>query len=878
MTIVQPGQVPTYSPDPAVTLVNYSDLDRTRFLFNGSQFIKARLASSRASHAYVGVSPSGTTYTEYKTGDGKYALVNGVNYVPVATGSPTEASAQAVVVGFPVLVTTTSIVFWGTSLLDYYDSFKIEYSYDGSSFFNIAGVTSDWAWDATARLYEGEEPPTGQYKYTVSLGSSYTAKYFRLSTYHTAALGSTFADAATTMTVDSTTNFPSSWAESIGMTFTGLKNGGGNVTRSITYTGKTSNTFTGVVVSSGIGDSVVVDSSSKVVMVPGFAADVTEIDVLGTYEPIMEVWDTDGSQASSQTLSNTYNYDLCFDSYSDVYFSIRLNESYDGSGGIGFSLSDDFTYSVATLNTTRWTEHSVEENFQVNTVSGTLDYSNSSAPGSVITNYYLDGDFTADTHFYVYKLDSSDGVFQMRAVDLSTSNMFVQVGYRGSFPGGDWEAVQARNTVNTTAGAAEINNLRVDTKYLNASEVFTFIYDSSSDVWNVSTDLSTVYSDVTPGASYSEKALSMSIVHSQTPLNGAQIVYSMNRQSISGPPGATCEWWRLGLEKSGSNIVCRYDDDTSGTFVDWVTYTDSDDLNFNIELYANGRSSTTSVFLNDYTVSGTEYFSGVPVFSIEALNSAGDPVEVSGLTDSDGYLIKKFDVVNDTLTYNSFIGDRVQIATDSLSSGAIYVKVKDDLYKYNKSSLPLDLEDGTTASVFKESVIPETSAKSFSYNAYSKAGLCYVEYDAERSGTYLKTISITSMSGTEYESFLDVPSSSFPFGWDQNNNTTFYYVDGTTLKEYDMDEYDVAFCNVVSEEKIMSAGTSTTSNIVATVLNVYGEPLSSKTVAIAVSSGDGAISGSPTCTNSSGVASAVYTVGTTVGTTTITATASDVSC
>ncbi len=103
-------------------------------------------------------------------------------------------------------------------------------------------------------------------------------------------------------------------------------------------------------------------------------------------------------------------------------------------------------------------------------------------------------------------------------------------------------------------------------------------------------------------------------------------------------------------------------------------------------------------------------------------------------------------------------------------------------------------------------------------------------------------------------------------------------MDGTKLKEYDMDEADVAFCNVVSAEKIMSAGTSTTSDVVATVLNVYGEPLSAKTVSFTVSAGDGAMTGTPTCTNASGIGSATYTVGTTVGTTTITATASDVAC
>ncbi len=879
MTIVQPGQVPTYTPDPAVTLSSYSDADRTRFLFNGSQFIKARLAVSRASYAYVGTAPSGTTYTEYKNSSGDYVLVDGNVYVPVATGAPTAVNAQTVVVGFPITVTTSEIVFWGTSFLDYYTSFIVEYSYDGSYSFTVPTVTTTWAWDAAAQIVEDEEPATGQYKYTLSLDASYSAKFFRVSSYHTTLLDATFTSGATTISVDSTTGFPDSWASSTGVNLQGTDGAGHTVDTAITYTGKTADSFTGVSLLTAFAYDVIVDSTSKVVMAPGFAADMTEIDILGTYSPILEVWDTDGSQASSQALTNNFNYDICFDTDSDVYFAVRLNSDYDGTGGTGFSISDDFTYTTSALDSTRWEEHTIDTNFQINTASGTLDYSNSAAAGRVKTNYYLDGDFTADVHFYVYRLSSADGVLQMRAIDSVTNNIFVQVGYSGVFPDSDeWEAIQARSTVDTTAGAAEINNLRIDMSHLTASEIFTFIYNASSDVWAITTDLSTVYSDAVPGVSYSEKALSMSIVHNSVPLNGAQLVYNINRQTTAGPVGGLSTWRRIGLEKSGTNIVCRYDESIYGPFVDWITYTDLDDLDLNVELYADGASDNVSLFLDNYTASGTEYFSDVPVFSIEALDSNGAPVEVVGLTDSDGYLIKQFDVVNDNLTYNSYIGDRVQIATDSLSSGAIYIKVKDDLYRYNKSLLPLDLEGGTNATTFKEAVIPETSAKAFSYNAYSNAGLSYVEYDEDRAGTYLKTISTTTMSGTDYEAFLDIASSSFPFGWDQNNYTTLYYVNGTTLKEYDMDEYDVGFCNVVSAEKIMSAGTSTTSSVVATVLNVYGEPLSAKTVAFTVSVGDGAMAGTPACTNASGVASATYTVGTTVGTTTITATASDIAC
>jgi hypothetical protein len=136
----------------------------------------------------------------------------------------------------------------------------------------------------------------------------------------------------------------------------------------------------------------------------------------------------------------------------------------------------------------------------------------------------------------------------------------------------------------------------------------------------------------------------------------------------------------------------------------------------------------------------------------------------------------------------------------------------------------------------------------------------------------------TLLSGTDNEALLDVSSSNYPWAWDTNNFNTLYYINGTALKAYDMDENDVAFANVTSVEKIMSAGTSDTTEVSATVTNVYGEPMSAKTVTFTVSFGDGSVSPSVTCTNASGVATTTYTVGASVGQTTITAAASDISC
>jgi len=562
-------------------------------------------------------------------------------------------------------------------------------------------------------------------------------------------------------------------------------------------------------------------------------------------------------------------------------YVVRFNESVNGTAGSAFDASDAFDDSGSGFDTVRWEESTVELNFQHSTSSGTATYVNSASPGRLTTKYYLDGDFDCVVDVGFNYLLSADANVSMRAVDYDANNVFVQMGFHGpwAYDGaktGKWEAVHARILVDTTGGTASIYNLRLDSIYLvDGVEQYTFVYNSTADEWAV-TDLAlTVYTNVIPGDNYSEGALSLSIVHTGTPSNGATIVLDVNTQHSSLPTDTAWDW-KLGLERVGTSYICKYDEGAG--FVNLVTFTDTNDFGANIELYANGDSDTVDLAMDNFDVTGVPAFPTINVFSIEAVDGIGNITTYSGVTDDDGYLIKRFDIINTDADYNSYVGNRVQLATDGLANGSIYIKVGGDLYEYSKSILPLDLEDGSTATNYMSSVIPETSAVALAYNSYSNAGLSYIEYDGVRGGTYLKTIDTSTLSGTVYESYLDISTANYPFAWHINNYTVLYYVDGTSLKEYDMDENDVAFCNVVADDKIMAAGTSDTTTVRATILNVYGEVLSSKTVTFSVSSGAGAVSPSSTCTSVLGVATTEYTVGNTVGNTVITASASDASC
>ena len=894
MVSVQPGKVPTYTPDPEVTLTNYSDADRTRFMHVGSQFVKARLIASRASYAYVGyyghsattlLSSENIDYTQYKNLDGDYALVDGSTEAPQATGAPLAGRGEVVVVGYPVQVSTSIVFLYSPTFFDFYEYFKVSYSHNGTDYFDATVSSVTYAFEDSV------------YKFSINLSGETTARYFKISAYATTTTTATFHTNPTSFSVVATADFPSTWTSMGEMYVYGKYDahptGMTNYLSSFTYTGKTGTTFTGITLDES-DPSDDVEIGARIYTVFSFGDVVTEVDPVGITSPVLQFWDKgSGTQGTSKSLQDDFYYDVIYDKDQDLYFSLRLNTALNGTGGPGFLDSDDFDDASfgSGFDPIRWTEHSTDSNFQHNTTSGTLEYLNTSAAGRLKTNYYLSGDFSSEIDVGFNNITSSGARISLGAIEDSSNNLFTQVGFTGPFlagysgsPVGSWEALHTEETSNTTGGAASVNSLRLDTRYLvDGNENYSFTYDSSGDVWTVASGLGGTLNDLEPGVAYNEGPLQMSIVHSDTVANGAQIVLNVNTQHGNLPAYGTQWSWKLGLERAGSNVKCQYDN--GGGMVDWITYIDTGSRDFNLELFSDGgdisvtgSTPAADLAMDDFDVTGSSFFSSIPVLSLEAVNSAGNVTVVPGLTDASGFIIKRWDLFNQSVSYNEYINGKVQLATDGVPNGDVYLKFGTDLYKYNKTSFPLDLESGSGASLTKSAVIPELTADSFAFNSYSNAGLCYVEYDDVRLGTYLRTISTTTLSGTDYEAYLDVASANYPWAWDIDNYTTLYYIDSTSEKFYDMDEDDVAFCNVTSQEKIMAAGTSATSTVTATVLNVYGEALPSKTVSFTVSNGAGSVSPATDCTSVSGTANTTFTVGSSVGITTITAAASDVSC
>ena len=78
-------------------------------------------------------------------------------------------------------------------------------------------------------------------------------------------------------------------------------------------------------------------------------------------------------------------------------------------------------------------------------------------------------------------------------------------------------------------------------------------------------------------------------------------------------------------------------------------------------------------------------------------------------------------------------------------------------------------------------------------------------------------------------------------------------------------------CNVITSNRLLSAGTGEQSIVKAQVVNVYGQPLQNKTVNFSISVGDGSLAPVTDITDSNGESHTTYTVGTAVTTSTITA-------
>ena len=374
---------------------------------------------------------------------------------------------------------------------------------------------------------------------------------------------------------------------------------------------------------------------------------------------------------------------------------------------------------------------------------------------------------------------------------------------------------------------------------------------------------------------------------------------SSDLTSTSGVSG-----FKIGVGRAGTNLYARRDDDGDVPTLSWNDINVYNAVpswvtpNLSVELYGDCSSlASTSPdikcdqLLLESASSGT--WSNIHTLTIEALDTTG-AITTKTITNSSGEIISRLNAINrpntnggdfDSLRDNGI----VSIATDhgSSSDGSIFVLVKRDendetrLYRYKKSVLPIeDVEGGETAFLVASGTLDRGNfyrGGSFGYSSYTGGELSYAtdNWTDVGKGFYFNTLLSGTLSGTRprHSAWL---SNVDHIAWNIDDYDSLYgvTVTGTNagkVRLFNLSPITAAFCNVRIDNRALDAGTGDQTNVVAEVMNAYGEPLSGKVVNFTVSAGDGSVSPISATTNVSGEALTTYTVGSSITTSTITA-------
>jgi len=319
-----------------------------------------------------------------------------------------------------------------------------------------------------------------------------------------------------------------------------------------------------------------------------------------------------------------------------------------------------------------------------------------------------------------------------------------------------------------------------------------------------------------------------------------------------------------------------------------------------VELYGDcsGAPGSPDLSIDNFemTSSGTVAWPSIPSLRMETYDATGAINPITDLTDEFGAAIGVFDVINLSSSgiggYINFKanGGFASITTDQLTEaggGSVYVALKryqsdvPRVLRYRKEDFPLGgLETGANALAVYSGTLqfsPLYKYNTLFYPGHTNTELAYAtENPADMGrGIFIHTLDGTLLSGTNPRKVAWAQSSDY-LAWNITDTTALYGVTLTgteagSVKLYNMSPTTAAFCSVASDTRMLAAGSAATSLVRAQVMNIYGEPLSGKTVGFTVTLGDGALSPASALTNASGEAFSTYTVGTSVNTSTITA-------
>jgi hypothetical protein len=609
---------------------------------------------------------------------------------------------------------------------------------------------------------------------------------------------------------------------------------------------------------------------------------ITQVQITESSQAKLRYWESDGDVSTVEEIEQESIYDIVYDKADDVYYAA----CFSSIGGVGSSISD--TFNSESIDEEKWTVEGGGINLPAYSGIEFVNVSGTSIQGSIISNSYHTGDFSTILPTEVTVM-SGTGYYGLSVVDKDTSNMC-----GGIFLSGDWGESVSRKVIGVTAG-----------KFLNATNDIVSIGDLH---FNPSSVVEGVYENI-----FTYSAGDVGWMHTRVAREGSPSYFEFTSVPLGDSPlisssGISCS---VNYESEDSLLTGHYFSFwTYKTTIAGLSYSDpqlkavytktTENLSF---LYSEGVDTfvldtvvgfsgakikvigATDNFVDitsDYITSIGDYSYEIPSIKIVSLDVDGDIVQKVGMSDLQGNVLSNLSVINSYgKEYGDYFGE-VSIATTGLSKvagGSIYIRVGEDIYKYNKAALPvLERERGENAVILASGVLVHDNIRNFVYDDYSYGGLSYVIEDTNRAGFFIKEMSSSTLLPVPYEAQLEMDSIDEPVSIDSDDFHTRYILKNDDIYVYNMDSSSVAFCNVIMTDPILPANSNYQTTLTAHVVNLYGDPLQGKTVTFVITSGGGTVSPTTVCTTSSGTASTVYTADAVVGTTIITATASNIAC
>lgn len=619
-----------------------------------------------------------------------------------------------------------------------------------------------------------------------------------------------------------------------------------------------------------------------------YSMSLSQVQIQERVGPQLRYWESDGSKSVTNLVNLTDIYDIVYDNSDDVFYVVR----FDSDGGTGNPVIwDNFASGAGQyFDINRW---SLSGNaFLRDVVSNCLYFITSSGvsySGDLTSKAYFPGTFTADLNTTVTTFSGS-GYFGLSLVDNTNSNQvgsICAVGNWGTVSDRSTVAVSCYDYVNSTDGVVTLANTAFDPyNLLEGASRHTFTYATSSGWYyereNITNpgEYDVTYRFSAVGPYVSEAGLSCVFDDNNVdPSNGSYISFVTEKSTASGI-NSTDVILKSSYNSSTSIIDFSYNDGSDTTLLQSSFESSVASGDFKVSIVG-GNDNFTTISASSLDTSGDTSWS-LPCFEVVSLDVDGNRTYVEGVSDAAGSVIASLDVINNPAhVYGDFYGD-VSIATTNTNEGdggSLFVRVDSTIYKYNKTTLPLTSpETGTNAALLASGISMKDSIKHFQYDGYSIGGLSYVYDDSDRDSTFMSIIDAGTLAVSSYEAELDISNYTSPLARDVSDNTTLYTVVDDDVYVINADEDDVAFCNVVSTETILPASSDYTSTVTALVINMFGIPLSNKTVTFAITAGGGSISTASDCTTSSGTATTTFTASSVVGTSLVTATASNDTC